>query len=122
MNHLLSLRSSVSFKRDNIVYISQNEMLYTDTVRNNIILDREVSKEEFLKICKITCVDDIVNNKLLSYDYVLEENGANLSGGQRQRIVLARTLLKNSKSFASRSSSSCETVSVTRMGASFFRL
>ena len=32
-----------------------------------------------------------------SYDFNLEENGANISGGQRQRIILARSLLKNSK-------------------------
>jgi len=83
--------------RDNMVYISQNEILYTDTVRNNIILDREISEEEFLKVCEITEVKDIIKNKLLSYDYVLEENGANLSGGQRQRIVLARSLLRKSK-------------------------
>ena len=83
--------------RDNMVYISQNEVLYTDTVRNNIILDREVLEEEFLRVCEITEVNDIIKNKLKSYDYVLEENGANLSGGQRQRIILARSLLKKSK-------------------------
>lgn len=83
--------------RDNMVYISQNEMLYTDTVRNNIILDREVSEEEYLRVCEITEVNDIIKNKLKSYDYVLEENGANLSGGQRQRIILARSLLRRSK-------------------------
>lgn len=83
--------------RDNMVYISQNEMLYTDTVRNNIVLDREVLEEEFLRVCEITEVNDIIMNKLKSYDYVLEENGANLSGGQRQRIILARSLLRKSK-------------------------
>ena len=42
-------------------------------------------------------MSDIVNDKEVSYDYQLEENGVNLSGGQRQRIVLARSLLKESK-------------------------
>ena len=59
------------------------------------MLDRNISEEEFLKVCKITYVDDIVRDNLLGYDYRLEENGVNLSGGQRQRIVLARGLLKN---------------------------
>ena len=83
--------------RKNIAYISQNEFIYTDTVRNNIILDREISESEFLFICKLTCVADIVKDNQLSYDMPLEENGINISGGQRQRIILARTLLKKSQ-------------------------
>ena len=83
--------------RNDISYISQHEMLYTDTILNNIILDREVDKESYLNICKLTYVEDIVKSRFLGYDTLLEENGVNLSGGQRQRIVLARALLKKSK-------------------------
>lgn len=83
--------------RDNITYISQNELLFTDTIRNNIILERDISSENFVEICNLTYVSDIVKDNHLSYDYQIEESGANLSGGQRQRIVLARSLLKNSK-------------------------
>jgi len=83
--------------RENITYISQNEFLYTDTIRNNIILDREVSSEEFLSVAKMTYIDEIIKDNIMGYDYLLEENGANLSGGQRQRIILARALLKESK-------------------------
>lgn len=82
--------------RTTFTYLSQNELLYTDTIKNNIILSRNISEEEFLKVCKITCVDEIIKDNLLSYDYPLEENGVNLSGGQRQRIILARALLKES--------------------------
>ena len=83
--------------RNNITYISQNELLYTDTIKNNIILDRQISYEDFLEACNLTYVSDIIKEKKISYDYLLEESGANLSGGQRQRIVLARALLKQSK-------------------------
>lgn len=83
--------------RKNITYISQNEFLYSDTIKNNIILDREVSEEEFLKICNLTYVTDIIKNNPLSYNMRLEENGINISGGERQRIILARALLKTSK-------------------------
>ena len=82
--------------RKKITYISQNEFLYTDTIKNNIILGRSITDEEFIDICKITCVDEIVKDNILSYDFTLEENGANISGGQRQRIILARSLLKKS--------------------------
>lgn len=87
---------SLSDIRKNITYISQNELLFNDTIRNNIILGREVSEIDYLNICKILHIDDIVKDSIQGYDYVLEENGINLSGGQRQRIILARSLLKNS--------------------------
>lgn len=83
--------------RENVTYISQNELLYTDTIRNNVILDREVSEEEFINVCRITYLENIIKDNLLSYNFMLEENGANISGGQRQRIILARSLLKKSK-------------------------
>ncbi len=83
--------------RSNITYVSQNELLYNDSIRNNIILDRQVSEIEYLNICKILQIDEIIKDNILGYDYMLEENGINISGGQRQRIILARSLLKNSK-------------------------
>ena len=83
--------------RKNITYISQNEILFNDTIKNNILLDKNISEEEFLKVVKLTYVDEIIKDDLLGYNKILEENGVNLSGGQRQRIILARALLKNSK-------------------------
>lgn len=87
---------SISDIRKNMTYVSQNEMLFTGSIRDNIILDREIGEVDFLNICKIVHVDDIVKNNIFGYDYLVEENGINLSGGQRQRIILARSLLKNS--------------------------
>lgn len=83
--------------RENIAYISQNEVIYTDTIRNNILLDRNITDEEFYKICKLTRVDKILEKRNINYDFLLEENGVNISGGERQRIILARTLLKKCK-------------------------
>ena len=83
--------------KNNISYISQNEILYTDTIKNNIMLQRNIDEDKFLEICKICKVDQIVENLFLGYDTLLEENAHNLSGGQRQRIILARTLINDSK-------------------------
>ena len=88
---------SMSDIRKNITYIAQNEILFNGSIRDNIILDRNVSEIEFLNICKIVGIDDIIKDNILGYDYIIEENGSNLSGGQRQRIILARSLLKNSR-------------------------
>lgn len=88
---------SLSDIRKNIIYISQNEQLFNDTIRNNILLNRDISEIDYLNICKILHIDDIVKDNVLGYDYLIEENGINISGGQRQRIILARGLLKSSK-------------------------
>ncbi len=81
--------------RRDICYVSQNEKLFTDSVYNNIVLDRNIEYNEFLKVCKITGVDKIVNKNISKYDMLLEENGFNISGGERQRIIMARSILKN---------------------------
>jgi len=82
--------------RENICYVSQDEMLFSDTVYQNIMLNQKIDYDEFLMICKITEVDSIVSSSLLGYQYKIEENGINLSGGERQRIILARALAKKS--------------------------
>lgn len=90
------LNYNIADIRNNITYVSQNEYLYTDTIKNNIILDRNILDSKFIMICKLLYIDDFVKDKPLSYNFLVEENGANLSGGERQRIILARTLLKES--------------------------
>lgn len=82
--------------RKDICYISQNEKILTDSIYNNIVLDRDVSYDDFLKICKITLVDKIIDKNISKYDMLLEEEGFNISGGERQKIIMARGLIKES--------------------------
>lgn len=74
-----------------IVYVGQNEILFNDTVYNNINIANN-DQNKFLRISKMCYIDEVVNNDL-GYNNIIEENGFNLSGGQRQRIMLARALL-----------------------------
>ena len=80
-----------SFMR-HICYISQKETLFTTNLYENITLAREVSKSEFLKVCRV-CQLNFIEKFQNGYYMLVEENGKNLSGGQRQRIILARALL-----------------------------
>lgn len=79
----------------NFVYIGQNEKIFNDTIKNNIIMYRQIEEEQYSEVIKLTKVDEIIKNKLLKEDTLIEENGFNLSGGERQRIILARGLLNN---------------------------
>ncbi len=79
--------------RKRVTYISQNEYLFTDSIYNNIVLNKDVNYNNFLDIATFTEIDSIVKNKSLGYDTLLEENGFNISGGEKGRIILARALL-----------------------------
>ncbi|MDD6879460.1 MAG: peptidase domain-containing ABC transporter [bacterium] len=82
--------------RRDICYVSQNEKIFTDSIYNNVILNRNINYDSFLKVCDIVGISKIVGDNILKYDMLLEENGFNISGGERQRIILARSLLKKS--------------------------
>ncbi len=75
-----------------INYISQNEILFTDTLFNNLKLNRQIDKNTIEKIYKEYEID-----KIIPLNGLIEENGFNISGGEKQRIVLARTLLNQPK-------------------------
>lgn len=83
--------------RNNICFVSQNEIIFTDTILNNITLFKEVAKKKLEKVIRITGIDKFLKEKNISLNFLLEENGHNISGGERQRILLARALLQNKK-------------------------
>ena len=78
-----------------ITYVSQEEKLFNDTLRNNIILNNDTSNLE--DILKITGVKEIMNKKNITLDSIIEEEGTNFSKGEKQKIILCRVLLKSSK-------------------------
>lgn len=82
--------------REKITYMSQDEIIYTDTLYNNIVLKNNISYEKYLEIIKLTGVDKIINRSILKDEMLLDNNGSFLSGGEKQRILLARCLAKNS--------------------------
>jgi len=88
---------SINTLRNNILYVSQREVIFTDSILNNITLEKDISKEELNKIIDITEVDKIINKKSLRLDTYLYDGGYNLSGGERQRIILARSLVLKPK-------------------------
>ncbi len=77
---------------NNINYISQNEMLFSDTLLNNLSLYEKKDVVEITKLCEI---DQIMNKHNIKFNYILEEDGFNLSGGERQRIILGRALIQD---------------------------
>ncbi len=88
---------SLSSLRKNISMVSQDIILFDDTVRANIAYaNLNASDEEIKKACDFAAASDFIENLPQSYQTVIGENGIRLSGGQKQRISIARAVLKNS--------------------------
>lgn len=81
--------------RKNITYVSQKENLMQDTIKNNILLGREILEEKYLDILSICEIESIVLKKPLRYETFLPKDSINISGGEKQRIILARALLND---------------------------
>ena len=83
----------LEFIRNNITYVSQQEVLFNDTIKNNFKVVTESSRL-INKAIKTCLVDKIFKNKKINSNYIIEENGNNLSGGERKKLIIARALLK----------------------------
>ena len=83
--------------RAQIGVVTQETMLFNDTVRNNVCYGRtSVTEKELLQATKAALAHDFIGQLPQGYDSIIGERGQKLSGGQRQRIAIARALLKNS--------------------------
>ncbi len=90
------INNQENISNKNILYVSQNEILFTDTLYNNITLGKNIDTKELEKVIRICHIDEMIKDKKIGYNMLIEENGFNISGGEKQRIILARTLLTHS--------------------------
>jgi subfamily B ATP-binding cassette protein MsbA len=83
--------------RENISLVSQDIILFDDTVYANIAYaNLNASKAEIDNACKFAAAKEFIEDLPKSYDTIIGENGVKLSGGQKQRISIARAILKDS--------------------------
>ena len=86
----------ISNLRSKIAYISQDPVIFSSTIYNNILFGNPKStREQVIKAAKITSVDEFANQLPKKYDTFIGQRGIRLSGGQKQRVALARAVLKN---------------------------
>ncbi|MCX5714412.1 MAG: ABC transporter ATP-binding protein, partial [Candidatus Omnitrophica bacterium] len=90
--------STMSLKslRSQIGIVTQETILFNDTIRANIAYGNiSAPQEEIEEAAKKAYIHDFILHLPLSYDTVIGDRGMKLSGGERQRIAIARALLKN---------------------------
>ena len=88
---------TLSSLRKNISLVSQDVILFDDTVRANVAYaNLSASDEQITKACDYAAATDFIKNLPQSFETIIGENGIRLSGGQKQRISIARAILKDS--------------------------
>ncbi len=82
--------------RENIGIVTQQTILFDDTIRNNIAYGRpDMPMERVIGAAKAAHANDFIATLPQGYETMIGENGIKLSGGERQRIAIARAVLKN---------------------------
>lgn len=87
---------SLGSLRGQIAIVTQDTILFDDTVRANIAYGRaDLPQEAVAAAARAAYADDFISQLPQGYDTEIGESGFKLSGGQRQRLAIARALLKN---------------------------
>ncbi len=91
------INSSINSWYDNISYVSQNVVLFDDTIKNNIIFGKSYDKTKFNDVIKKSQLTNLINKLPMKEESEVGERGIRISGGEKQRIAIARALYRNSK-------------------------
>ena len=85
--------------RESIGYVTQESIIFNDTVRNNVSLwdEDENSLENVIPAARTAHASEFIEDLPDGYDTLLGDNGMKISGGQRQRVAMARELYKNAR-------------------------
>ena len=83
--------------RKNISLVSQDVILFDDSIKNNIAYaNTNSTMSEIQEACNFAAASDFIEKLPKGYETIIGENGVKLSGGQKQRISIARAVLKKS--------------------------
>jgi subfamily B ATP-binding cassette protein MsbA len=89
-------RFTLASLRGQLALVTQQTILFNDTVRNNIAYGRkDCPEEKLIEAARSAYALDFIRELPMGFDTVIGESGARLSGGQQQRISIARALLKD---------------------------
>ena len=87
---------SLDSLRNKISLVSQDIVLFDDTVENNIKYARfDATHDEVKNACQLAAAEEFIEELPEKYKTIIGENGVRLSGGQKQRLSIARAILKN---------------------------
>ena len=80
-----------------VTYISQESPIFDGTLKENLVLDKNISDKEIKEVLKLVALEKFLNRLEKGLDTELGEKGIRMSGGERQRVALARLFFDDSK-------------------------
>lgn len=83
--------------RDKILLVTNEDILFNDTIQNNIALGKDISIADIIEMAKKINFYDFIASKEDGLDFIINENGKNLSTGQRKKILLLRALFSHAE-------------------------
>jgi len=115
---------SLNSLRNKIAIVSQDTILFDDSIENNIKFAKSnATDHEIKQACKLAAAEDFISNLPEQYKTLIGENGVRLSGGEKQRLSIARAILKNSPIILlDEATSSLDTESEEKVQSAIFNL
>ncbi len=84
--------------RNQVSVVLQKNVLFSGTILDNLRWgDKNATKEDCIRVCKMACAHEFIEQFPDQYETYIEQGGSNVSGGQKQRLCIARALLKKPK-------------------------
>ena len=84
--------------RNQVSVVLQKNVLFSGTILENLRWgDKNATEEDCIRVCKMACADEFIEQFPDKYNTYIEQGGSNVSGGQKQRLCIARALLKKPK-------------------------
>ena len=81
----------------NLTYLTQDTMLFDDTIKNNIILNKNFNQKKYNETIKLSLLDVFINSNVDKDFYQVGVFGNNLSGGQKQKVAFARAIYSDAE-------------------------
>jgi len=95
INNIDSKTINNAILKDKIIYISQESIIFNDTIKNNLCLNEEYSDKALYAALDMVELTQMVNTFELGLNHLLHYKGTNISGGQKQRLNIARAILRD---------------------------
>lgn len=77
--------------------VLQSDILFNQSIRENLVFDRDISDDEIIEVLKDTDAYEFISRFPDGLNHIIASKGNDLSGGQKQRLLIARALLQKSK-------------------------